>query len=178
MTDISRVTIISTAESALKKLKRANIGVYDCKKEGAKFIFSIKDKDASKVFAIFSKPCYNISVSSSARQNLLTRAIARIGLIIGAIFFICAAMFANTYIFKIKVSGSGSFLYADVKNILYEQGFSEFKAYKKLNKSQAEGKILALKKNKITVTGENLTLVKYFEEDLLIKGKIAGVQID
>ena len=36
----------------------------------------------------------------------------------------------------------------------------------------------ALKKNRITVTGENLTLGKYFEEDLLIKGKITGVQID
>ena len=38
--------------------------------------------------------------------------------------------------------------------------------------------VLALKKNKITVIGENLTLGKYFEEDLLIKGKISGVQID
>ena len=144
MTDISRVTIISTAESALKKLKKANIGVYDCKKEGAKFIFSIKDKDAPKVFAIFSKPCYNISVSGSARQNFFTRAIVRIGLIIGAIFFVCAAMFANTYIFKIEVSGSGSYLYDDVKSIIYEQGFSEFYPYRKLNTAQAEGKILAL----------------------------------
>lgn len=38
--------------------------------------------------------------------------------------------------------------------------------------------VLALKKNKITVEGENLNLAKYFEEDLLIKGKIAGVKID
>ena len=44
LTDITRVTIISTAEAALKKLKNANIGVYNCKKDGAKFIFSIKDK--------------------------------------------------------------------------------------------------------------------------------------
>ena len=33
-------------------------------------------------------------------------------------------------------------------------------------------------KNKIILTGENLTLGKYFEEDLLIKGKIKGVEID
>ena len=38
--------------------------------------------------------------------------------------------------------------------------------------------VLALKKNRIYIEGENLTLGKYFEEDLLIKGKITGVKID
>ena len=144
MTDISRITVISTAETALKKLKNANIGVYNCKKDGAKFIFSIKDKDVKKVFAIFSKPCYNISVQSSRRQNLLSRAVYRFGLIVGAIAFVCIAWIANSFIFSIEVSGSGSYLYADVKSIIYEQGFSEFKAYKKLDTARAEGKILSL----------------------------------
>ena len=136
--------MISTAETALKKLKNANIGVYNCKKEGARFIFSIKDKDLKKVFAIFSKPCYNISVQSSRRKNIFSRAVARIGLIVGMLAFVCIAVTANSYIFKIEVSGSGSYLYADVKNIIYEQGFSEFKSYRKLNVAQAEGKILSL----------------------------------
>ena len=144
MTDLSRVTVISTAETAIKKLKNANVGVYNCKKEGAKFIFSIKDKDAEKVFAIFSKPCYNISVQRSRRQNALSRAVARIGLIVGALAFVCIAAIANSFIFRIEVSGSGSYLYADVKSIIYEQGFSEFKAYKKLDTAKAEGKILSL----------------------------------
>ena len=144
MTDTSRISIISTAETALRRLKKANIGVYNCKKDGAKFIFSIKDKDLKKVFAIFSKPCYNISVQGSRRKNLLTRAVARIGLIVGALFFIAAAVISNSYIFSIEVSGSGSYLYADVKSIIYELGFSEFKAYKKLDTAAAEGKILAL----------------------------------
>lgn len=144
LTDISRVTIISTAETALKKLKNANVGVYNCKKDGARFIFSIKDKDLKKVFAIFSKPCYNISVTGSRRKNLLSRAITRIGLIAGAIAFVVIAAISNTFIFRIEVSGSGSYLYADVKNIIYEQGFSEFKTYRSLDVAQAEGKILAL----------------------------------
>ena len=144
LTDISRISIISTAETALKKLKNANIGVYNCKKEGARFIFSIKDKDLKKVFAIFSKPCYNISVRSSRRKNILSCAVARIGLIVGTLVFVCIAVIANSFIFKIEVSGSGSYLYADVKSIIYEQGFSEFKSYRKLNVAQAEGKILSL----------------------------------
>ena len=144
MTDLSRISVISTAETALKKLKNAKVGVYNRKKDGARFIFSIKDKDVKKVFAIFSKPCYNISVQGSRRQNLLSSALARIGLIIGAVAFVFIAVVANTFIFSIKVSGSGSYLYSDVKSIIYEQGFSEFKAYRKLNTALAQGRILSL----------------------------------
>ena len=53
-----------------------------------------------------------------------------------------------------------------------------FRSVKGVVEYSSERILLALKKNKITVTGENLTLGKYFEEDLLIKGKISGVQID
>ena len=144
LTDITRVTIISTAEAALKKLKNANIGVYNCKKDGAKFIFSIKDKDVKKVFAIFSKPCYNISVTESRRKSLLSRAVTRAGLIAGAVAFIAIAVVSNSFVFRIEVSGSGSYLSADVKRIVYEQGFSEFKAFRKFDAPAAQGKILAL----------------------------------
>ena len=53
-----------------------------------------------------------------------------------------------------------------------------FRSIKGVVEYSSEKVVLALKKSKITVTGENLTLGKYFEEDLLIKGKITGVQID
>ncbi len=144
MTELTRVTIVSTAETALKKLKNAKIGVYDCKKDGARFLFSIKDKDVKKVFAIFSKPCYNICVQQSRREKLLSRAFARIGLIAGSILFVLIAAISNSFIFRIEVSGSGSYLSADVRRIVYEQGFSEFKAYRNFDAPKAEGKILAL----------------------------------
>ena len=53
-----------------------------------------------------------------------------------------------------------------------------FRSVKGVAEYSSEKVVLTLKKNRITVLGENLTLGKYFEEDLLIKGKIAGVQID
>ena len=53
-----------------------------------------------------------------------------------------------------------------------------FRSIKGVVEYSSEKVVLALKKNRITVSGENLTLGKYFEEDLLIKGKITGVQID
>lgn len=53
-----------------------------------------------------------------------------------------------------------------------------FRSVKGVAEYSSEKVVLSLKKNRITVVGENLTLGKYFEEDLLINGKIAGVQID
>lgn len=53
-----------------------------------------------------------------------------------------------------------------------------FRSVKGVVEYSAEKIVLALKKNKITIEGANLTLGKYFEEDLLIKGEISGVKID
>ena len=53
-----------------------------------------------------------------------------------------------------------------------------FRSVKGVAEYSSEKVVLLLKKNRITVVGENLTLGKYFEEDLLIKGKLKGVQID
>ena len=53
-----------------------------------------------------------------------------------------------------------------------------FRSVKGVAEYSSERIVLSLKKNRITITGENLTLGKYFEEDLLIKGKLKGVQID
>lgn len=144
MTDLCRVTVTSTVETALKKLKNANIGVYNCKKEGAQFKFSIKEKDIKKVFAIFSRPCYNVSVNRSRRKAFLSLAVTRIGLIVGAIAFVAIAAISNLFIFKVEVVGNGSYLYPDVKRILYEQGFTEFRSYRRLDAPTAQGKILAL----------------------------------
>ena len=145
MTDLTRISITATAELALKKLKKAEIGVYDCKKDGARFIFSVKDKHLKKVFAIFSKPCYNISVTGkSRRKTFFTSALNRLGLIIGVFAFTCAAVLSNSFIFKIKVSGSGSYLSPEVKRIVYEAGAKEFKLYSGFDAPLATGKILAL----------------------------------
>ena len=53
-----------------------------------------------------------------------------------------------------------------------------FRSIKGVSEYSSDKIVLALKKSKITIEGENLTLGKYFEEDLLIKGKITGVKID
>ncbi len=53
-----------------------------------------------------------------------------------------------------------------------------FRSVKGVAEYTPEKIVLALKKNRITVFGDNLTLGKYFEEDLLIRGNISGVTVD
>lgn len=139
------LSVISTAENALKKLKKAGICAYGCKKDGAKFIFSVKDKQLEKVFAIFSKPCYNITVIKRSRfSRAVSLCALRAGLIFGAAAFVAVALAANTLVLKIKVSGSGSFLEPEVRRIVLDEGAAEFKPYSAFNKSAATGRILAL----------------------------------
>lgn len=145
MNNKAKFSIISTAESALRKLKKAGIAVFNCKKEGAFFIFEVKDKDTKKVFAIFDKPCYNITVVRKSRKNrLLTFLTLRAGLVAGAAAFIIACFAANSFVLKIEVSGSGSYLEPEVRKIVYDEGAKEFKPFASFNYSVATGRILAL----------------------------------
>jgi len=139
------ISVVSTAETALKKLKKAGIGVYDCKKDGAKFIFGVKDKDIEKVFAIFDKPCYNINVvSGSVKRRFFSLLKLRAGLVAGAAVFAAAAIFANTFVLKIEISGSGSYLAPEIRQIVCDEGAKEFRPFSAFNKPVATGRILAL----------------------------------
>lgn len=145
MSKFCRIKITCTAESALKKLKKAEIPVYDCQKEGAFFIFSVKDKDIKKAFAIFSKPCYNVVVQrQGAKKRLFSRALLRIGLIAGALVFAAAAYISDFFILKVEVTGSGSYLQSEVYRIVTDEGANTGKPFSAFNAPVAAGKILAL----------------------------------
>lgn len=145
MTDLTQICIISTAEVALTKLKKGEITVYNCKKEGAKFLFSVSDKDMEKVFAIFAKPCYNIEVvKKSARKRAFDFMKLRIGLFVGAAAFVALAAMSDFYMLRIEVGGSGSYLEPEVRRIILSEGAGEFKLYSAFNSARATGRILAL----------------------------------
>lgn len=145
MINRAEISIVSTAEGALRKLKKAQIPVYNCKKEGALFIFGVKDKDTQKVFAIFDKACYNATIIKKSRKSrLLSLLSVRAGLVAGAAAFVAACLIANSFVLKIEVSGSGSYLEPEVRRIVYDEGAKEFKAFSSFNASVATGRILAL----------------------------------
>lgn len=145
MTELSKICITSTAESAIKKLQKAQVPVFNCKKRGASFIFCVKDKDIKKVFAIFAKPCYNIYIERGSRKNrLLKGLVLRAGLVAGAIIFAIAAYVSDYFVLKIEVSGSGSYLQSAVRQIVAEEGAGEWKPFSALDKPVATGRILAI----------------------------------
>ncbi|MDE5721951.1 MAG: sporulation protein YqfD [Clostridia bacterium] len=145
MTDVTSLTVTATAEAAIKKLKKAEISVFNCRKKGAEFTFSVKDKHLKKVFAIFSKPCYNIRVTGESRRtHFIKRILTRAGLAAGAFAFVIAAAVSNAFVFKISVSGSGAYLASEVKRIIYESGAKEFTLLTHFDAPAATGKILAL----------------------------------
>ena len=53
-----------------------------------------------------------------------------------------------------------------------------FKSVKQVVDFSAEKITLTVGKRRLTVTGENLTVDKYFQQDLFIKGKITGVSFE
>lgn len=145
MNNLTRVSVVCTAEAAIRKLKKAEIAVWNCRKEGARFLFSVKDKDVKKVFAIFIKPCYNMKVIRQGRVRRFLGTLAlRAGLVAGAAIFCAAAVFANTLVLKIEVEGNGSYLEPEIRSIVYDEGAREFAPFSSFNKSLATGRILAL----------------------------------
>ena len=145
MTELTRISIVSTAESAIKKLQRAQVPVYNCKKQGANFIFCVKDKDIKKVFAIFAKPCYNIRIERGSRKRRFLKSLAlRAGLIVGSIIFVVAAFISDYYVLRIEVNGSGGYLESIVRGIVAEEGAGEWKPFSALDKPVACGRILSL----------------------------------
>lgn len=145
MNKFTRICVVCPAETALKKLSAAHIPVRDCVKNGARFIFSVKDKHVKKVFAIFKKPCYNIAVTELSRKARLKRAFfRRFAIALGAALFLAAAIYANSLVLKISVTGSGSYLAPEVMRIIKQSGARLYRPASGIDVPSATGRILAL----------------------------------
>ncbi len=142
---LTEICITSTAEAALKKLKKASIAVYDCEKRGADFLFRVKDKDLKKVFAIFSKPCYNVRTEKkSALSRIISATLLRAGLVAGASLFVVLAAVSNLFILRIEVHCNGSFPESEITAIVGEEGGAVGKPFSSLDRALATGRLLAL----------------------------------
>lgn len=53
-----------------------------------------------------------------------------------------------------------------------------FKAVKRVEDYSPEKIVLTVGKMRLTVTGKNLIIDKYFQQDLLIRGEVAGVNFE
>ena len=125
-------------ERALLRLKRAKIGVYSIKKpQKTELIFSVKSKDAEKVFSIYPNALYNKNgyspfyaekIGEYGVSALWKRIKRRTGLIVGALLFCIVTLFSNTLVLGVKVSGATEY-FDEVQRALAEKGVKLFSVY-------------------------------------------------
>lgn len=138
-------SVTAPAETALKKLAKADIAVYKLKKRSSTLYFSVREEYVKKVFAIFARPCYNTVIRrKSAKTRFKAFLALRFGLLAGAIAFLAVILCANSFVFKIKVTGSGSYLAPQVKQVARECGASEWSFCRSLDAPLMQAKILAM----------------------------------
>lgn len=132
-------------EIVVKKLAKANIAAFNVKKNDGKVTFQVRDETVKKVFAIFSHPCYNVKERRKSRKHgWFAFACNRCGLFIGGALFLCAVVLSNSFVFKITVTGSGSYLESEVLSIMQGAGVRCGAFFKGLDKPLAQSRIMAL----------------------------------
>lgn len=143
--NLTLYSVTATAEGALAKLKKANIPVYNCRKNNSLFLFYAHNNYAKKVFAIFAHPCYNVKVVKyGVEYSFFRLMLNRLGVLVGAALFLAAVFLSQSFVFKIKISGSGSFLEGEVKRIVYAHGVKEFGYYAGIDEPAVLAEIMAL----------------------------------
>lgn len=145
MNNLTHFKVTAAPRQALAKLSRAQIPVYDCKKQGAFFAFAVKDNFVKKVFAIFARPCYNITIEHKSFRARLKLFVARRAFLIAgcALFCLCAAI-SNLFVFRITVTGSGAHLSNAVRSIAYSLGVREYSFYRGLDEASFISRVLEL----------------------------------
>lgn len=145
MNNLTIFSVTTTTETALKKLSKANIAVFNLKKRGATLLFGVHDANIKKVFAIFAHPCYNVNVKRKSDKNsLISFALNRIGILLGCALFAVAIALSDGFIFKISVTGSGSYLKNEVLAIMQAAGVRSGAFYKGLDKPLVLSRIMSL----------------------------------
>lgn len=145
MNNIVIFSVTAPPETALKKLSRENIAVYRLKKRGSKLTFGVSEEYIQKVFAIFSHPCYNVSVvKHSFKTRLIFFFKRRFALIIGGVLFVAAAVLSGNSVLKIKVTGNGSYLSPQIVALANECGAREFSVCKNFDAPLLQAKVMAL----------------------------------
>lgn len=145
MNNLTRFSVTAPTETVLKKLSRAQIAAFSLKKDGRRVLFCVRDNNIKKVFAIFTHPCYNVRIERKSPKNALLSFVAnRLGLIIGSALFIAAVVLSNGLIFKISVTGSGSYLFSEVTSIASSAGASVGSFFVSLDKPLIISQVMAL----------------------------------
>jgi len=129
----------------INTVKKRGITLYNVKKQSNKCVYiTVSYQDDPKFFAIGKELCYNIKkIREKGKGYFLLKLVRSIGLVFGAIIFVCLAMLANDTVFSVEFSGSGSIYKHDVEQYMYEQGVKPMARFSSFNLEVIEDGILA-----------------------------------
>ena len=135
----------------LNVLEKNKITIKNAKKiNDNTLILSIKYTDNTKFFAITSNLCYTIKkVKDYGLMYPICFLFANVGLIIGAIFFICICYFSNDFIFDFSFSGSGSVYQREIEGVLDSDGVHKYSRFSDFDLNELSNDIL-IKNTKLT----------------------------
>ena len=100
-----------------------NVSVYDVKYIENGVILTIAFKDRKKLFAISDNMCYNIKkIGYEGRFALVKRLSERVGLLIGAVAFLAAAIITDPIVTDFVYLGDAVYMRREIRTVLSEEG--------------------------------------------------------
>ena len=139
-------------ERALLRLRRAGIAIFDAKKtQKDQILFSVRKKDAEKVFAVYPNRQGFGNGSVYRAKGLGGVGFAksldffkkRIGLFLGAVFCLIVALATNPFVFSIETLGADGYK-REILSVLDEAGIRPFARYNEREIDGVCAKLLAL----------------------------------
>lgn len=140
-------------ERALIRLKRADIAVYNVKKEEkTRIVLQVKKKDVEKVFAIYPNVCYNVSmqtpyvvkkIGAKGFVRDIETLKKRTGLLLGGLLFALLSLYADTFVFRVDVVGASAYR-RDALKVLEEEGVTLFSPYESGKEDKICARLLAI----------------------------------
>jgi sporulation protein YqfD len=133
-------------EKAISKMQRNNINLYKIRKTAAdKLFFCCEIKDELKIFAIFEGSCYNIEKQRNGGYMYPLVFLKRnLGILFGLIIFLSCLIISNMFVYKIEITGSGSFYTSEINGILESNKIKSFSLFKELDFDIIEKEVLML----------------------------------
>lgn len=133
-------------------MRQKSIGLYKIKEGKNSSVVTIDYADKHKFFAICKNMCYNYSVYGfKGVLSPVAYTLSRIGLIIGAIFFIIMVKLSNDYIFYIEYKGSGSAIKNSIEDYLISENVRVGSNFNDINFEELSTNILKSNQNLIFV---------------------------
>lgn len=133
----------------LNRCIKEGIFVKNVKKTGKKSVYiTVNLQDNRKFFAICKELCYNVKkIRDRGLLYPLLFLFRNVGVLVGAIVFICSAFFINDVVFSVNFYGTGKVYSEQVMQYLTDYGICRYSRFSSFDLKKLEDDILRTNEN-------------------------------